>query len=38
MANDITVAILAGGLSRRMGTNKSFVSLAGKPFFEIGET
>jgi molybdopterin-guanine dinucleotide biosynthesis protein A len=34
MANDITVAILAGGLSRRMGTNKSFVSLAGKPLIQ----
>jgi molybdopterin-guanine dinucleotide biosynthesis protein A len=31
MLNDVTVAILAGGLSRRMGTNKSFVPLAGKP-------
>ncbi len=31
MRNDVTVAILAGGLSRRMGTNKSFVLLDGKP-------
>ncbi|MCA0454853.1 MAG: molybdenum cofactor guanylyltransferase [Chloroflexi bacterium] len=34
MRNDVTVAILAGGLSRRMGTNKSFVLLAGKPLIE----
>lgn len=34
MRNDVTVAILAGGLSRRMGTNKSFLSLAGKPLIE----
>jgi molybdopterin-guanine dinucleotide biosynthesis protein A len=34
MANDVTVAILAGGLSRRMGTNKSFISLAGKPLIQ----
>ncbi|MBL8166355.1 MAG: molybdenum cofactor guanylyltransferase [Anaerolineae bacterium] len=31
MRNDVTVAVLAGGLSRRMGTNKSFVLLDGKP-------
>jgi molybdopterin-guanine dinucleotide biosynthesis protein A len=29
-----TVAILAGGLSRRMGTDKSFVLLHGKPIIE----
>lgn len=34
MRNDVTVAILAGGLSRRMGANKSFVSLAGKPLLQ----
>ncbi len=34
MRNDVTVAILAGGLSRRMGTNKSFLSLAGKALIE----
>lgn len=34
MRNDVTVAILAGGLSRRMGTNKSFLSLAGKPLIQ----
>ncbi|NWF71196.1 MAG: NTP transferase domain-containing protein [Chloroflexi bacterium] len=31
MRNDVTAAILAGGLSRRMGTNESFILLAGKP-------
>lgn len=30
----ITVAILAGGQSRRMGTDKSFTLLRGKPVFE----
>lgn len=34
MRNDVTVAILAGGLSRRMGTNKSFLSLDGKPLIQ----
>lgn len=29
-----TVAILAGGQSRRMGTNKSFVMLEGKPIIQ----
>lgn len=29
-----TVAILAGGQSRRMGTNKSFVQLDGKPIIQ----
>lgn len=28
---DVSIAILAGGQSRRMGQNKSFVSLHGKP-------
>lgn len=31
MIADVSVAILAGGLSRRMGTNKSFLPFAGKP-------
>lgn len=34
MWNDVTVAILAGGLSRRMGTSKSFLPLAGKPLIQ----
>jgi molybdopterin-guanine dinucleotide biosynthesis protein A len=34
MVSDVTVAILAGGLSQRMGTNKSFISLAGKPLIQ----
>lgn len=34
MWNDVSVAILAGGQSRRMGTNKSFVPLAGKPLIQ----
>src|ERR1022692_4324958 len=29
-----TIAILAGGQSNRMGTDKSFVMLHGKPVFE----
>lgn len=33
--NDITPFILSGGKSRRMGTNKSFVRLNGKPLIEI---
>ncbi len=33
--NSITPFILAGGKSRRMGTNKSFVRLGGKPLIEI---
>lgn len=33
--NNITPFILAGGKSRRMGTNKSFVKLGGKPLIEI---
>lgn len=33
--SQITPLILAGGESRRMGTNKSFVSLAGKPMIEV---
>lgn len=32
--NDVTVAILAGGRSRRMGTNKSFLPFAGKPLVQ----
>ena len=31
MTDNVTVAILAGGQSRRMGSDKSFVELAGKP-------
>lgn len=31
----ITPVILAGGKSSRMGRNKSFVTLAGKPLIEI---
>jgi molybdenum cofactor guanylyltransferase len=31
---DFTVAIIAGGKSSRMGTNKSFVELHGKPIIE----
>lgn len=34
MNRDLTVAIMAGGKSSRMGTNKSFVSIAGKPMIE----
>ena len=30
----ISVAVLAGGASRRMGTNKSFVELGGKPLVQ----
>jgi molybdopterin-guanine dinucleotide biosynthesis protein A len=33
-ASEITVAVLAGGASRRMGANKSFVELAGKPLIQ----
>lgn len=33
--NIITPFILSGGKSRRMGTNKSFVNLAGRPLIEI---
>ncbi|HWR43328.1 molybdenum cofactor guanylyltransferase [Sporomusa sp.] len=33
--NSITPVILAGGKSSRMGRNKSFVTLAGKPLIEI---
>lgn len=33
--NRITPFILSGGKSRRMGTNKSFVSLSGRPLIEI---
>lgn len=31
---EITIAVLAGGASRRMGANKSFVELAGKPLVQ----
>ncbi|NWG15871.1 MAG: molybdenum cofactor guanylyltransferase [Chloroflexi bacterium] len=34
MPNDVTAAILAGGLSRRMGSCKSFLPLAGKPLIQ----
>jgi molybdopterin-guanine dinucleotide biosynthesis protein A len=34
MRNDVTVTILAGGLSRRMGTNKSFLPIGGKPLIQ----
>ena len=32
--HDVTIAILAGGRSRRMGQNKSLVSVQGKPMIE----
>ncbi len=31
---ELTVAIMAGGKSSRMGTDKSFVALLGKPMIE----
>jgi molybdopterin-guanine dinucleotide biosynthesis protein A len=34
MAADLTVAILAGGRSSRMGTDKSFVQVLGRPLIE----
>src|SRR5690348_11953504 len=34
MASKLTVAIMAGGKSSRMGTDKSFVVLVGKPLIE----
>jgi molybdopterin-guanine dinucleotide biosynthesis protein A len=34
MTNDLTVALIAGGKSSRMGTDKSFVELAGTPLIE----
>ena len=34
MASDLTVAILAGGRSSRMGTDKSFVQVLGRPLIE----
>jgi molybdopterin-guanine dinucleotide biosynthesis protein A len=33
-ANDLTTVIMAGGKSSRMGTDKSFVPLLGKPMIE----
>lgn len=33
-SSTITAAVLAGGASRRMGENKSFVELAGKPLVQ----
>ncbi len=35
MANELTVAIMAGGQSSRMGTDKSFVRFAGRPMIEV---
>lgn len=32
--HDVSIAVLAGGKSRRMGQNKSFVRLNGKPMIE----
>lgn len=34
MASDLTVAIMAGGQSSRMGTDKSFVLFEGRPMIE----
>jgi molybdopterin-guanine dinucleotide biosynthesis protein A len=34
MANEISAAILSGGQSSRMGTNKAFVTVGGKPIIE----
>jgi len=34
MRNDVTIALIAGGKSSRMGTDKSFVELAGTPLIE----
>src|SRR5713226_3707890 len=34
MLSDLTVAILAGGRSSRMGTDKSFVRVLGRPLIE----
>ncbi|MCA9874508.1 MAG: molybdenum cofactor guanylyltransferase [Anaerolineales bacterium] len=33
--NDVTVAIMAGGKSSRMGTDKSFVLFQGRPLIEV---
>lgn len=33
--NDVTVAIMAGGKSSRMGTDKAFVPFQGRPMIEI---
>ncbi|MBK7897307.1 MAG: molybdenum cofactor guanylyltransferase [Anaerolineaceae bacterium] len=35
MANNLTVAIMAGGQSSRMGTDKSFVLFEGRPMIEV---
>ena len=35
MASEVTVAIMAGGQSSRMGTDKSFVLFNGRPMIEI---
>lgn len=34
MSGSVSVAILAGGLSSRLGTNKAFVKVGGKPIIE----
>ncbi len=34
MSGSVSIAILAGGLSSRMGTNKAFVKVGGKPIIE----
>jgi molybdopterin-guanine dinucleotide biosynthesis protein A len=32
--HDVSIAVLAGGKSRRMGQNKSFILLNGKPMID----